>query len=463
MIIFDHVDHVSHLRMPWGTAFVAEDGALHRVFSISALALVSDMVTLLAVCDRGKILRANITFNFSTLALAEIQWVEERKLLIEGGEPFRDMEGLAILPNGMLYTAAEREPKTTIWRMPPPPDWPKTGPILLHPFASLPPFIMQRIRKNRGIESLTTFPLAALGQSFLVAGFEGSLLEDAMSVRRLFEFDGVTGEVRCQKVLFVPENQPHLYLSELAALDDLGLCGGGQFLALLRGWSARLGNDIRLLSISAAGADEISHCSSVIDTESFPLPGKPPTADWCALQGITVVHQELLFKWTPHEPLAGVVPVDNYEGMVIIPPAALGRPTQAELGGIFLLLVNDDNDNPNQIGTQFVLLRLAFRDEARRQSLNDTSSVVLVESSQGAAASHLRQNLAHASLTTGRAGAASSAAGVLAAALVVLLFIGAALFGFRRWRRRRSHPSERPQQMLPIDAGASDIGECTRE
>jgi len=45
------------------------------------------------------------------------------------------------------------------------------------------------------------------------------------------------------------------------------------------------------------------------------------------------------------------VPVDNYEGMALVP-------SSSTKSGQYLLLVNDDNGNNNQIGTQLVLLRL---------------------------------------------------------------------------------------------------------
>lgn len=48
------------------------------------------------------------------------------------------------------------------------------------------------------------------------------------------------------------------------------------------------------------------------------------------------------------------VPVDNYEGMCLLPSTDGGRRRR-------LLLVNDDNENPSQIGTQFLLLELALK------------------------------------------------------------------------------------------------------
>ncbi|CAE7499136.1 unnamed protein product [Symbiodinium natans] len=129
-----------------------------------------------------------------------------------------------------------------------------------------------------------------------------------------------------------------------------------QFLALLRGWSRRAGNDIRLYLVDSAGADDVSNCSAICD-------------DACAFQGsgqrflqeVRAMRQELLFRWTPATPLGGQVEVDNYEALAVIPPAAFGYSSEEELGGVAVLLVNDNNDNPRQIGTQLVLLRLAFQ------------------------------------------------------------------------------------------------------
>ncbi|KAJ8613615.1 hypothetical protein CTAYLR_006164 [Chrysophaeum taylorii] len=60
-----------------------------------------------------------------------------------------------------------------------------------------------------------------------------------------------------------------------------------------------------------------------------------------------------LFEWTVGGGLETIdesydLPVDNYEGMCLYPD------------GRRLLLVNDDNNNPNQIGTQFVELEFDF-------------------------------------------------------------------------------------------------------
>lgn len=451
MVKFSHVDHVSHLRLPWGTSFVAEDGSLHRVYGVSALTLAPDMVTLLALCDRSKLLRAKITFNLTTLALDEVKWIEERDLIIgENGSP-QDMEGMAMLSNGMLYASSE---PYMIWELPREQDWPKSGAVHLEPHARVPSYIRSRVRHNRGIESLSSYPLLPMGGSKLLAGFEGALTEDAFTVRRLFEFDADSGNVRCQKLLFIPESHPHLYLTELAPLDGYGLCDGGQFLALLRGWSPEQGNDIRLYAVDSRGADDISQCSCIIDTESFPLPKTPPTENWCALQGIQGVRGELLFKWTPEMPLAGFVPVDNYEGMAIVPPAALGRQSLSELGGVVVLLVNDDNDSPKQIGTQFVVMRLAFEEPRARPTVNASRSVVLEGLEQPA---WVRHSLAPDT------GGLSSIAVAIVGLLLLLLLVVVPLFGLRN-RVRFLHSRRGSPQSVPIDVEASDRevhrGEC---
>lgn len=372
---FSHVDHVSVKAMPWGTSFLTEAGEMRRVFGISALALESDMQTLLALCDRSRILSAQISFDNSSLELADLKWTEERDVRVNrtsaaaaSADDMPDVEGMALLPNGMLYTASE---PGQIFKLPGPHTWPEHGGELLATQHKLLPRYVQdsMVRHNRGFESLAYVPVISShgsGSTFrMVAGFEGALKQDAKNVRRLVQFTGASDEVLCERMLIVPESDPELFLTEVAPLDDRGLCDGGQFLILLRGWNKERGNDIRMYLANTAGADDIRRCSSITEGAMHDLFDDPTSAyKGCDVLGIKAIDTELLLKWTPQMPLGGVVPVDNYEGMMIVPPAAFGRKSTEELGGVSVLLVNDDNDNPKQGGTQFVLLRLAYAQDA---------------------------------------------------------------------------------------------------
>lgn len=63
-------------------------------------------------------------------------------------------------------------------------------------------------------------------------------------------------------------------------------------------------------------------------------------------EDLAVIRAHLLLQWTLTKPLAGLT-VDNYEAMTVVPPSSLGYHSDKELGGVALLLVNDNNDNPS--------------------------------------------------------------------------------------------------------------------
>lgn len=135
-------------------------------------------------------------------------------------------------------------------------------------------------------------------------------------------------------------------------------------LSLERTHSSAEGNDIRLFELDLAGATDLSCCAvaamrSARPEEEACVLGRADVADpagWSRGR-VGAVRKRLLAKWTR----AGLVDartgsrapvlVDNYEGMCLHPSAGPG-------GERLLLLVNDDNGNAAQIGTQFVLLAL---------------------------------------------------------------------------------------------------------
>ena len=84
-----------------------------------------------------------------------------------------------------------------------------------------------------------------------------------------------------------------------------------------------------------------------------------------------------IFRWTKDQPLQSTrnaLVVDNYEGMVVVPPAVFGHDSIEKLGGVMVLLVNDNNDREDQIGTQFVLLRLTLGEYAYAVSGSSTAT-----------------------------------------------------------------------------------------
>lgn len=353
---FSAVDRVSRIAFPFGATFAASDGRRAPIFGLSGLALGPDFTTLLALCDRSRMLTARVEFNKSSFELANISWLDQWDIYTEDGGVL-DSEGLALLPSGEVLVSTEPGP---VYALPPMIEWTNRS-IIAKSLHSLPDSIMEGVEANKGLESLTALPDSTSGMNPIVlTALEGPIAQDAPLVFRLFELDAATGDVRRQAVLRIPANEPTLLLSELAAVDAGGLSHGGQFLALERGWSPEAGNEVRLYLLDATDADDVTPCVRIVDVDGPHGSTSSIGNVSCMQTGIKAVHKELLLQWTRALPLAGWVPVDNYEGMVIVPPAAFGLSSDADVGGIAVLLVNDDNNNPLQIGTQFVLMRLPF-------------------------------------------------------------------------------------------------------
>ena len=167
------------------------------------------------------------------------------------------------------------------------------------------------------------------------------LILEVIEVRRIVEMDHL-GRVLWSGALVLEQTSPPLLLSELATLPF-----EGSYLALLRSWSSSKGNDIRLYLLDLEGADDVTNCSAIC------------RACQCDLNDLAVIREDLLLQWTLTKPLKGLT-VDNYEAMTVVPPSSLGLlgvqlnhiflaryHSHEELGGVALLLVNDNNDNPS--------------------------------------------------------------------------------------------------------------------
>lgn len=334
--LFTGVDHISSLNVPFNTTF-ALGRTLGRVASISAITLLPGSTKLLALSDLGFLLTANVSFDNTSLALKEVNWTGQWAI---DTNVHLDTEGIAVLPDGEVIVANEDEP---IFALPKWSRWPQLQRLQTTTRARLPKGIS--LAHWRGLESLA----ASDGGRALLTGTEDAVHEDAPNVHRVIEFNASTGEVLCQKAFRLPEHDPILSLTELVPLDQRPLAVGGKYLALVRGWSKETGSDIRLYLLDATNADAVNACKGVAATGTT-----------CSLESLKLMSTELLLKWTKDTPLDGKVPVDNYEGMTVVPFSTFGRSSEADLGGVVLLMVNDNNDNPKQVGTQFVTLRLVF-------------------------------------------------------------------------------------------------------
>ncbi|CAK9115408.1 unnamed protein product, partial [Durusdinium trenchii] len=169
-------------------------------------------------------------------------------------------------------------------------------------------------------------------------------------------------------------------------------------------------------------ADDVSNCSAICDG-ACAFQG----SEQCFLEDLTAIRKSLLLHWTPSAPLEGLA-VENYEAMAVVPPEAFGHQSYEELGGVAVLLVNDNNDNPRQLGTQFVLFRLAF----------DTPTTPVTPG--------------HPRSTT------SGAALVAVASVLGLVLLSLACCCYLRSRRCRSRRHQALQEEMDERGGARQIG-----
>jgi len=379
------IDHISSLRFPPEASFIAQDTRRVPIFGLSALAFCRDLATLCALCDRSAILAGTVSFDNVSLELINLDWNAWLPVHTRSGEPI-DAEGLAFLPNGS--TAVSGENPAAIYT---------TCPFLPPPYVCPLKVLQRENRTNGGMESLASIPPNAgvitprVAQVSLVTAFEYPGAGDDASVWRLIELDATTGEKRYE-VAFVVDTDgafvidsggAPLHLTEVVALDSAGLSGGGQLLALMRALRPDMTNEIRLYLLDAANASDVRFCPTIMSGDGASASSASGTLLCCSTMTptslglrlrrvtsacvggseVSPVTSELLLRWTAELPLGGTVPPDNYEGMAVVPPEMFGRERDEDLGGIVVLLVNDNNGNPSQCcanGTQFVSLRLAF-------------------------------------------------------------------------------------------------------
>eukprot|EP00927_Polykrikos_kofoidii_P014334 TRINITY_DN16278_c0_g1_i2.p1 TRINITY_DN16278_c0_g1~~TRINITY_DN16278_c0_g1_i2.p1 ORF type:complete len:431 (-),score=37.87 TRINITY_DN16278_c0_g1_i2:114-1406(-) len=359
---FAGIDHISHYLIPYGATFNDTAGETVLIHSISGITIAPASLSLLAVCDRSEIFSADFEFDVRSLGLVGISFRDRWNIRREDQQDTNfDGEDIATLANGGVLVVHEN---AQVYKLPPRRAWNQSGNIWGKPLAALPDYILEGLTSDSGFESLT---VVDQDPQRVIVGTEGPLRQDHSSLRRLIELDVASGQVLCQKVIAIPDNKPTLYLTALFAIDSLGLLGGGQFLALWRGFEHEMGNEVRLYLLDTARADNVNHCSAIVNTSE-------PT---CVMQNLAMVQMELVFVWTKDQPLGGRVHVDNYEGLVVVPSRAFGSESAEVIGGLMVLLINDNNNNPSQVGTQFVLLRLKFA-ETRAASHSGISITVTV-------------------------------------------------------------------------------------
>ncbi|WP_433824724.1 esterase-like activity of phytase family protein [Actinoplanes sp. CA-015351] len=175
---------------------------------------------------------------------------------------------------------------------------------------------------NQTFEALTVTPDGRR----LFAGMEGSLSGDGPGLNRIIGYAGRAGTAYTPQLQYAYRPDTNLGLVELIAL------GGDQFLSVERGFTAGVGNTVRVFRVSATGAPDVSSVTSLSAlTDPRAWLGKELLFDvaQCPPSGATA-------KQPQPNPL-----LDNIEG------AALGESLPG--GRRVLRLISDDNGSATQI------------------------------------------------------------------------------------------------------------------
>lgn len=297
-------------------------------------------------------MKLNLSQEAGEVAIAGVEIEKVTTLLGEDGEPFAqgtiDPEGLALSPRQTVFISSEGVASDGI-----PPfidefdlatgEWQQHLPI---PERYIPQTVEgqpQGVQNNLGFEALTLnpggFSTTWLEPFRLFAATESALEQDRRSSnsdetqsserpnysRFLHYLIGNELPVLIAEYLYPNDSPPLLTvngLTELVVLDQ-----GGHFLSMEHSFGVA-GAGARIFELATGGAT---------DTSGIPkLSGD--------LSGIEPIRKRLLLD------LADLgIPLDNLEGMTLGP--------QLPDGSQSLLLVSDDNFNPNQF-TQFLLFRL---------------------------------------------------------------------------------------------------------
>lgn len=296
-------------------------------------------------------MKLNLSNDAGEVAIAGVEIEKVTTLLGENGEPFAqgtiDPEGLALSPRQTVFISSEGVASDGI-----PPfidefdlatgEWQQRLPI---PERYLPQTVEdqpQGVQNNLGFEALTLnpggFSTTWLEPFRLFAATEAELEQDHSSnsneeqaperpnySRFLHYLIGNELPVLIAEYLYPNDSPPLLSvngLTELVVLDQ-----GGHFLSMEHSFGIA-GAGARIFELATGGAT---------DTSGIPRLGGD-------LSGIEPIRKRLLLDLKDLN-----VPLDNLEGMALGPQLPDG--TQS------LLLVSDDNFNPNQF-TQFLLFRL---------------------------------------------------------------------------------------------------------
>ncbi|MFH9421010.1 esterase-like activity of phytase family protein [Streptomyces sp. NPDC017529] len=235
-----------------------------------------------------------------------------------------DAEGLAVEPGGGYLVSSETEPSvrrydrsgTLLGRLPLP------GALRVAPAG--------RAQANQTFEGLALRP----GGGTLTASMEGQLTGDGKDAagRPLLRFQtwqrrgGRSGSAAYRLgTQYAYPVDAGLGVSEIAALPD------GRLLVLERGFTAGVGNTVRLYLADPSRASDVGGVAGLPGGEAVRPARKKLLADLGACPSLGA---------PAHQPQANPL-LDNIEGMAVTGRAPGGR--------LRLLLVSDDNESPKQI------------------------------------------------------------------------------------------------------------------
>eukprot|EP01062_Namystynia_karyoxenos_P048645 TRINITY_DN37096_c0_g1_i2.p1 TRINITY_DN37096_c0_g1~~TRINITY_DN37096_c0_g1_i2.p1 ORF type:complete len:815 (+),score=204.20 TRINITY_DN37096_c0_g1_i2:62-2506(+) len=231
-----------------------------------------------------------------------------------------------------------------------------SGDLLGRPFQ-VPEAVSAGAAPNGGFEALAASPDGAV----LYAGVEQRLAGDSERVRRILRYRPAEGGPPSSALAYIAEAPPP-GLGGGVGLTELRALPGGGLLALERYYAPEVGSLIQLFEVDPTAARNINGCGAVRQGAGSYDPGNFSV---CYLGEGDAVRKRRLLQWNSTgllltgaaEPLD--IAVDNYEGMCIVPQGEQGD--GGDPSHVRLLLANDDNANPGQIGTQLVLLQLELR------------------------------------------------------------------------------------------------------
>lgn len=233
---------------------------------------------------------------------------------LNGGAP--DSEGLAIDQDGTRLVSSETEPSVTRY------DRDGTA------FEALPvPFPLAVAPTGRAVRNQTFEGLALQpGGRTLIASMEGALSGDEAGVVRFQTWHRAgLGEPFATGAQYGYEADAGLGVVELAA------AGNGRLLVLERGFTAGVGNTVRLYLADLSRAEDVSATERIATDGAVRLARKALLADLvdCPPLGATAEQPQ-------PNPL-----LDNIEGLTVVGRTAHGR--------LRVLLVSDDNERESQI------------------------------------------------------------------------------------------------------------------